>query len=53
MAIILDVFADTNNMALNEVADRHLDSFRDEWAKFDHNANKWIDAAHLHTLVKK
>jgi hypothetical protein len=53
VAIILDVFADTNNMALNEVADRHLDSFRDEWAKFDYNANKWIDAAHLHKLVRR
>ena len=51
VAIILDVFADTNAMAENIVSDRHLDSFKEEWSKFDLNANKWIDAKHLKKLI--
>ena len=51
VAIILDVFADTNAMAQNIISDRHLDSFKDEWSKFDLNANKWIDASHLKQLI--
>lgn len=53
VAIILDVFADTNAMAQNIISDRHLDSFQDEWSKFDLNANKWIDAGHLKELILK
>tara|TARA_B100000795_G_C22355971_1_gene270569 strand:- start:45 stop:374 length:330 start_codon:yes stop_codon:yes gene_type:complete len=51
VAIILDVFADTNAMAQNVISDKHLDSFKDEWSKFDLNANKWIDALHLKFLI--
>ena len=51
VAIILDVFADTNAMAQNVISDRHLDSFKEEWSKFDLNANKWIDALHLKQLI--
>lgn len=51
VAIILDVFADTNAMAENVISDKHLDSFKDEWSKFDLNANKWIDAGNLKNLI--
>ena len=44
VAIILDVFADTNAMAQNVISDKHLDSFKDEnqISKADANNNiRW------------
>lgn len=51
IAIILDNFGDTVELANATITEEHIDLFREEWAKQDHNANQWIEATGLKKLI--
>ena len=51
VAIVLDTFSDTVRLNDNAVTERHMESFQEAWAFYDHNANKWIDVKHLPELI--
>jgi hypothetical protein len=51
IAIILDNFGDTCELSNATINEDHIDLFKIEWAKQDDNADQWIKASGLKTLL--